>query len=128
MLDVYSLREEILYVNDLIERGKGDEYDDTDKLRELNKELKEATDLIPSATQVKEKYGSVRFYIMSGTNKQWAIIDFAEALSCVTCELCGSSGQIYSLGWCKSLCNKCADDYYEADLAQKFREGQLHNV
>lgn len=46
------------------------------------------------ATQVKEKFGRLRFYIKSASERQRAMIDFAEALSPRMCEECGASCEV----------------------------------
>ena len=66
------------------------------------------------AEQVKEKFGTLRFYvsILEG-NKWWAdiiyaLIDAAESQSSFTCETCGSSyGERRSGGWIRTLCDDC---------------------
>lgn len=46
------------------------------------------------ATQVKEKYGGLRFYVEGATDRQSAMIEVVEALSYRTCEECGSPGTL----------------------------------
>lgn len=58
--------------------------------------------------QVKEKYGSLRFYIGSGSNRTFALIDKAEKESEITCEVCGKEGKIFSIrGWYMCRCPEC---------------------
>lgn len=59
------------------------------------------------ATQVKEKYGSLRFYTNIFNEDVEALISFAESLSEVTCEKCGSFGKPNEKGWIVTLCDKC---------------------
>ncbi len=61
------------------------------------------------AVQVKEKFGRLRFYVRSAADEQYAIIDFAESLSFVICENCGSLENIEQTkkGRIQSLCDKC---------------------
>lgn len=61
------------------------------------------------ASQVKEKFGTLRFYVGSATEEQFATIHFAEFLSGSLCELCGSTRQVKQTkgGWIKTLCDKC---------------------
>lgn len=68
---------------------------------------KNKTDPIPQtvAVQVKEKYGSLRFYVNTGDDTVYALIDFAETLSSSTCEVCGSPGKARGGGWIKTLCD-----------------------
>ena len=59
------------------------------------------------ATQVKEKFGGLRFYIQSGSDAVFALIDEAEALSERTCEMCGEPGKLRGKGWVSTLCDSC---------------------
>lgn len=75
-------------------------------------------DTIPKSTyvlQVKEKFGGLRFYIGSGTNETFDLIQTAEEESEVTCEVCGEPGKIRDFGWMMCRCDKCAKgkDYRE---------------
>ena len=46
------------------------------------------------ASQVKEKFGGLRFYVHSASDGQEAMIDFAEAFSYRICEECGAPGTL----------------------------------
>jgi len=60
--------------------------------------------------QVKEKFGTLRFYVNGSNEKQEAIISFAESLSGKICETCGSvDGVKQTEGWINTLCKKCLD-------------------
>lgn len=61
------------------------------------------------ASQVKEKFGGLRFYVVSSTDKQQEIIDFAESLSLSICENCGDTktAKIRGGGWVRTLCDNC---------------------
>ena len=59
------------------------------------------------AAQVKEKFGGLRFYVDGGSEESHAIISFAERLSYVTCESCGSPGKVGGKGWITTLCSTC---------------------
>ena len=84
------------------------------------------------ATQVKEKYGSLRFYAdiipTEGYKKSletnWprhheyltGAIDFAESMSHNICEDCGLPGEINKEGhWKTCLCDKCRNPVQEND-------------
>ena len=79
---------------------------------ELIKELsKELTKTGAIATQVKEKYGSLRFYIRNATDEAFDLIDDAEAESAITCEECGEPGDERSFGgWITTRCHRCHDE------------------
>jgi hypothetical protein len=57
------------------------------------------------ATQVKEKFGGLRFYYMGGDDTIDGMVRMAEALSLVTCERCGAPGQTRGRGWIRTLCD-----------------------
>lgn len=65
------------------------------------------------AVQVKEKYGTLRFYLSGYPEnpivgaKVDAYINFAEDMSAVTCEKCGMPGELSSGGWMTVSCDKC---------------------
>jgi hypothetical protein len=65
---------------------------------------------IPVAEQVKEKFAGLRFYATTYTDTQFALIDFAEALSYRICETCGTTAnvQCYTNGRHRTLCDSCA--------------------
>jgi len=64
--------------------------------------------------QVKEKFGTLRFYMGIAHDGIRAAIDRAEQESAVTCETCGKPGKIRSGGWISVLC-----DEHEAERRKK---------
>lgn len=58
------------------------------------------------ATQIKEKYGTLRFYLSGNTPETDAIIAKAEKRSAVTCEQCGKPGKMRGRGWLYTACNR----------------------
>ncbi len=56
------------------------------------------------ASQVKEKYGTLRFYMDASTFEMNGWIDEAEAESAVTCETCGEPGSLRGTGWLRTAC------------------------
>lgn len=60
------------------------------------------------ATQVKEKYGTLRFYYNGGDDTIDGMVRMAEAMSSVTCEVCGASGKTLGGGWIRTLCRQHA--------------------
>lgn len=61
----------------------------------------------PRASQVKEKYGGLRFYMMTSTDKMEEIISEYEALSETICDECGKPGEIKGGGWLVCNCDEC---------------------
>jgi rubrerythrin len=59
------------------------------------------------ASQVKEKFGTLRFYMTHHNKEVQAAIEEAQDLSAVTCESCGAPGELRGTGWVKTLCEKC---------------------
>jgi len=57
--------------------------------------------------QVKEKYGTLRFYMSCETDKIMELIYRAEALSSQTCEGCGEFGKIRGANWYEVRCDEC---------------------
>lgn len=57
-------------------------------------------------TQIKEKYGSLRFYYYGGDDIVDGMVRMAELVSEYTCEQCGKPGKIRDDGWLKTLCDE----------------------
>lgn len=59
-------------------------------------------------TQIKEKYGSLRWYDNHYTEELQTIIDKYEQLSASTCIICGKPATKTSTGWISPYCDECA--------------------
>jgi len=65
--------------------------------------------------QVKEKFGTLRFYISGGDDYIHGLIAMAESMSAVTCEGCGDQGKLYGVGekgitgWMHTHCESCEE-------------------
>lgn len=59
------------------------------------------------ATQIKEKFGGLCFYVTSCANSIHDLIEAAEEKSLVTCEHCGLPGTTRKGGWIRTLCDTC---------------------
>jgi hypothetical protein len=68
--------------------------------------MAEAAENIPVATQIKEKYGGLRFYYDGGTPEVAAYIDFAEFHSERICDVCGAPGKPRGNGWIRTVCDQ----------------------
>lgn len=62
------------------------------------------------ADQVKEKFGSLRFYTTGGDDTIRGMIHMAESMSAVTCEVCGSPGKFRGHGWFYTACDEHTKD------------------
>jgi hypothetical protein len=58
------------------------------------------------ACQVKEKYGTLRFYYDGDDSVVEGLVRMAEAMSATTCEICGDVGKLETKGWYKVRCEK----------------------
>ena len=83
-------------------------------LHKLFTELELTGEDYPAVEQVKEKYGTLRFYIdltrkMSSDDKEkvYQFIRNAEHRSSITCEKCGKPGEEAPGSWIKILCGVC---------------------
>jgi hypothetical protein len=56
------------------------------------------------AVQVKEKFGTLRFYYHGGDDVIDGMVGMAESMSAVTCEECGNPGTDTKGGWIRTLC------------------------
>jgi len=72
----------------------------------------------PRAAQVKEKFGSLRFYMTSGNDEIYDLIDEAEAKSRVTCEECGEPGEEKPMSWIRTLCDGCYENWEQIRAAR----------
>ena len=62
-------------------------------------------------TQVKEKYGTLRFYTNPTTHAVLDRIEAAEQESASVCELCGAGGaKQHGRGWVMTRCDDCAGE------------------
>jgi hypothetical protein len=67
--------------------------------------MDEEASKVPVASQVKEKFGGLRFYVQAATDKHYQYISFAESMSYRTCEECGAPGKTYTDGWHRTMCD-----------------------
>lgn len=62
--------------------------------------------------QIKEKFGTLRFYISGYSDYIRGAIIMAEQLSKYICEECGEKGTIQpDMGWIKTLCHECYHEW-----------------
>jgi hypothetical protein len=76
-------------------------------LKDPEPQLKKVPETCPQvvATQVKEKFGSLRFYYYGGDDIVAAFVNMAESMSHVMCEMCGAPGSERGGGWIQTLCD-----------------------
>lgn len=78
------------------------------------------------ASQVKEKFGTLRFYLTCGTDEIFDLVDEYERKSGDICEDCGRPGSLKSRGtWLRTQCPECQEKngysnlQYEDDLEEE---------
>jgi hypothetical protein len=84
-------------------------------------------DWITKATQVKEKFGGLRFYVTGTSDKNWALIRNAEQKSYGICESTGSEVEVgtWNNGWVQTLCRKEAlRKFYDLSDKKELKDGQ----
>jgi len=65
---------------------------------------------VPEVSQVKEKFGSLRFHIRGANDDIYKMIQDAENISSKTCEICGRLGIRQAINfWYSTLCDEHAE-------------------
>ena len=82
---------------------------------------------IPQVTldQVKEKFGTLRFYYSGGDDAIDGMVRMAESMSAVTCETCGNPGQQRGGGWIRTLCDYHEELYQEDNRVREMKQSGL---
>lgn len=96
------------------------------KIRENDKKHNHIT----KVTQIKEKWGGLRFYVNGTSNENWDLIDFAESKSYTICEGCGSQANIgtWNNGWILTMCKKDAEiEFKKRQDEGRFKDGVTFN-
>jgi len=81
---------------------------------------------IPQVTldQVKEKFGTLRFYYSGGDDYIRGLVSMAESMSGVTCEECGKPGTQTPGGWIKTVCKEHGGVDYDTP-EEELNENQI---
>ena len=77
-------------------------------VKEKRREVKEPCPQVV-AEQVKEKFGTLRFYYRGGDEYISGLVSMAESMSGVTCDECGNPAETGGQGWISTRCNPCKD-------------------
>lgn len=81
-----------------------------DILLKLSSDIEELGHSYIEVTQVKEKFGGLRFYVNHAPETVYKLIAEAERMSYHTCEVCGDPGILQNNGWYSTLCGKHAKE------------------
>ena len=105
----------------------GDKEVTAEEVEEKRLKMEEEAAKVPVASQVKEKFGGLRFYTGPATDKHYHYITFAESMSYRTCEECGKPGTYYPFGWHHVACDEHATEEDKENLKarQEGRDEQL---
>lgn len=72
----------------------------------------------PVASQVKEKFGGLRFYVYGGSEKMQGMISMAENFSFKICDGCGNKGSRRGKAWVYTMCDSCWHQHETRRLSQ----------
>jgi len=101
-------------------RNDGGEY-----LNKTKQDLETAISELPSIVQIKEKFGTLRFYYEGGNDRVSTLVEFAETMSGCTCEECGSPGELRQGGWVRTLCDTHAQKNSDKENQSSIEEGTV---
>ena len=59
--------------------------------------------------QVKEKFGTLRFYYTGGDDVIDGMVRMAESMSGVMCEECSAPAKTHGPGWIRTICEPCEE-------------------
>jgi Mor family transcriptional regulator len=75
-----------------------------------------------TVTQIKEKFGGLRFYYNGGDDIVDGMVRMAESWAAHSCEECGKPGKSRKSRWIKTLC-----DEHEAERQAQYKERFKHH-
>ena len=95
-----------------------DEYKEKRLAEIVAGDFRPVPESIPQVTldQVKEKFGTLRFYYSGGDDYISGMVSLAESMTAVTCENCGNPGSCRGGGWVHTYCTPCEE---QRELARK---------
>ena len=118
----------LLYVN-----KRGFEHGDGwfELIKECSLELESYINSLPlderprfAVLQVKEKFGTLRFYLSGYSHVTERVIGVAEKKSAITCEKCGKPGRLHTeFGWYTTMCDGCVVDATAVSVFDVCRHG-----
>jgi hypothetical protein len=100
--------------------NKNSQYDYKVKRGEAKEEDRPNYQVV--ASQVKEKFGGLRFYTLGNDEFVDGLISMAEGMSYKICEVCSKPGKIGGRGWITTMCEPCRelDNKRKADYEEKY--------
>ena len=103
-----------------------DEYKEKRLAEIVAGDFRTVPESIPQVTldQVKEKFGTLRFYYSGGDDYISGMVSLAESMTGVTCESCGNVGERRGGGWVHTYCTPCEE---ARELARKQAEDEYEH-
>ena len=88
-------------------------------------DFRQVPESIPQVTldQVKEKFGTLRFYYSGGDDYISGLVSMAESMSAITCETCGNPGTRTGGGWIKTACKEHGGQDFEESEEDYLKQG-----
>jgi hypothetical protein len=92
-------------------------------------DFRKLPEVIPQVTldQVKEKFGTLRFYYTGGDDYISGMVSLAESMTGVTCEGCGNIGERRGGGWVHTYCTPC-EEAREIKRAKEIEEWEFNKI
>jgi hypothetical protein len=106
-----------------------DEYKEKRLAEIVAGDFRQVPESIPQVTldQVKEKFGTLRFYYSGGDDYISGMVSLAESLTGVTCESCGNIGERRGGGWVHTYCTPC-EETREIERARQTEEWEMKQL
>jgi hypothetical protein len=106
-----------------------DEYKEKRLAEIVAGDFRQVPESIPQVTldQVKEKFGTLRFYYSGGDDIIDGMVRMAESMTGVTCEECGNVGERRGGGWVHTYCTPC-EEAREIKRAKEMEEWEQRKL
>jgi hypothetical protein len=106
-----------------------DEYKEKRLVEIVAGDFRQVPESIPQVTldQVKEKFGTLRFYYSGGDDYISGMVSLAESMTGVTCESCGNIGERRGGGWVHTYCTPC-EEAREIKRAKEMEEWEQRKL
>ena len=79
---------------------------------------------ILTQTQIKEKFGGLRFYYDGGDEYISGLVSMAESWAACSCETCGTPGERREGGWIRTLCDTHETER-QSTIKERFEDKDL---
>jgi hypothetical protein len=97
-----------------------DDWSDKGYIKREERKVPELVEQVV-ATQIKEKFGTLRFYYQGGDNYIRGLESMADSMSARICEDCGKPGKKTTGGWIRTLCEEHTHEKEIQDERRKMK-------